>query len=116
MSAKKILGRVWFYGENYTIETFEYAIEPTGMCRRSGADWTREHLYECYKEKELRGLLEVPLEGDYQVLFKGEMDGCRSGYEYQESDEWFELEESKFEAIPKEYLECLIEKHEIKGG
>jgi hypothetical protein len=114
--ATKILGRAWFYNDHVDIETFEYKLESMKLGRRTGAEWAREHLYECYKESELRELLEVPAEGNYQVIFKGEIDGAMCGYETQEWDEWFELGESICEPVPDDYVKILEEIHNHNNG
>lgn len=106
MSKASVMGRAWFFdtGDPTEFEVWEYELEPMGGGKRSGAEWAREHLATCYTDEDLRELLGVPSEGNYQVVFKGTIEGEMSGYYEPEWDEWFELEESKYEVIPPEFL------------
>lgn len=110
MSQAHVMGRAWLYEDAPNeIEVWEYALEPMTLKGRSGAEWCRCHLLELYDDDDLRELLGVPMEGIFQVIFKGIMKGWweetwECGPEY---DECFELEESKFEPIPLEFLNLM---------
>lgn len=106
MSIAKILGRAWFYDVDPTeLELWEHEFEPM-LTGRSGVDWCKEHLLEGVTENNLRELLEVPEEGNFQVMFKGTMSSWKtSSIDWgEEWDEEFTLEESKVMPIPEEYM------------
>jgi hypothetical protein len=104
MGAVSVFGRAWIYDDEPSeIAVWEHELEPMGSERRSGADWASEHLRECYSDKDLREMFDLPPSGDFQVLFRGTLDGGMTGYESPEWDEWFEVEESKHKAIPAEF-------------
>lgn len=112
MSKANVMGRAWFFdtGDPPQFEIWEYELEPMTSGKRSGAEWCREHLYNAYTEEDVRDLLKVPAEGNFQVIFKGCVEGCMSGYYEPEWDEWFELEDSKCEEIPLDFLELFFRK------
>ena len=101
-----VMGRVWFFdtGDPPVIEVRAYEFEPMNGLEISGADWCHEHLTMCYNERELRQLLNVPSDGNFQVIFKGQLAGRMEGYNEPEWEEWFNLKESKYEVIPDDYL------------
>lgn len=109
MHSAKILGRAWVYDdENTEIELWEHEFEPMECGRRSGADWCREHLLECVRSDDLRELLGVPSMGNFQVMFKGTMTGWKTrSMDGDDYDQEFDLEESKFEPIPQEFMGIL---------
>lgn len=111
MSFVNVMGRAWFFDdEPDQIEIWEYALEPMDLKTRSGAEWCLQYMRECLDSDDLRHTLGVPAEGNFQVIFKGRMEGWFSGcYEGDEWDECFELDESKCEPIPAEFLKILIE-------
>ena len=111
MTTSKILGRAWFYDDEPTeLELWEHEFEPMTNGRRSGAEWCREHLLECVGD-DLREILGVPKEGSFQVLFKGTMSGWKTrSMDGDDWDEEFELEETKIEPIPQEYMNFINER------
>lgn len=107
MQKANVFGRAWIYDDDpCDIEVWEHELQPMDG-KRSGAEWCREHLQECPGE-DLRKLLNVPKEGNFQVIFKGIMTGETSGYYEPEWDEWFDLEESRYDVIPAEYLDGVL--------
>lgn len=108
MTSVTIFGRAWFYDDEPTeLELWEHEFEPMGN-GRSGAEWCREHLTQCLDDEDLRDLLGAPDMGNFQVLFKGKMTGWKT--QTMDGDDWdqeFDLEESKIEAIPQEYMDML---------
>ncbi len=103
-TSSKILGRAWIYdtGDPFEIELWEHKIEPMTLGKRSGADWAREYFCECFNDTDIRKFFKLPLcEGNFQVVFSGEMTGCMSGgapWDGQEWDEQFDLDEG-FEVV-----------------
>jgi hypothetical protein len=107
MTKTSILGRAWIYDDDPNdIEVWEHELVPMTFKERSGAEWCLEHLQN-YTPEDLREVLKVPKTGNFQVIFKGTLEGEMSGYYEPEWDEWFELEESKFEPIPDTWMEML---------
>ena len=107
-TSSKILGRAWIYdtGDPCQVDVWEHELEPMTGRNRSGADWAKEHFNECFSDDSLRKFFNLPATGSFQVLFSGEMSGgpC-GGYEYQEWDEQFDLDEGfKVAEIPEEFL------------
>ena len=121
MPATILLGRAWFIDdpeEIVELEVWEHELEPMTGGRRSGADWCREHLLECNDASALRELLGVPPTGNFQVLFKGTMDGGMTGgalWDGEEWDEWFDLEECKCEPIPEGYRDLLLDMNKARA-
>ena len=64
------MGRAWFFDDQVELEVWEYKLEPMVLNRRSGAEWCNEHL-SMYSDEDLREILKVPADGDYQIIFKG---------------------------------------------
>lgn len=115
MTKAIVLGRAWIFdGDHPQIEVWEHEFEPTDDSRfRSGALWAKEHLCETYTDDDLREMFNLPKEGNFQVLFKGTL----SGYKVYslEGDDWneeFDVEESQFQPIGEEYMECLKQANE----
>ena len=109
-SRVSILGRAWVYEHDPPeLEVWEHEFEPMDNGSRSGAEWAHEHLCECYSAQDIREMFKLPAEGDYQVIFKGTLEGAMSGYYEPEWDEWFEVEESNFQKIPFEYKKFRLE-------
>ena len=109
-SAVTIFGRAWIYEDDLPqVEIWEHEFEPMDLKSRSGAEWAREHLCESYNDQQLRELFNLPAEGDFQVMFKGTLDGATSGYYEPEWDEWFEVTESSHQPIPAEYKKARTE-------
>lgn len=113
MSDATVFGRAWVfdYDDLNYIETWEHEFEPTEDTRMSGSEWANEHLRECYSDKDLRKLFELPPTGNFQVLFKGTMHGFwTGGYDCAEEwDEEFNVEECKHQSISEEYVKGLID-------
>lgn len=99
------LCRVWIFDhEPIQIEVWEHQLAPTVVGHRSGAEWCLEHLNSCYTEKDLREMLGVPEEGNFQVLFKAKLEGMMSGHEEMEWDESLDPTEIQIEPIHDDYL------------
>lgn len=111
MTKANVLIRAWLYdNEPSQIEVWEHEFEPTEGGSRSGSEWAREHLCSCCDDDDLRQLFELPKEGNFQVLVKGTINGCRSGgFEFDEWDEDFEVEEVKFQAVSEEYMKFMFQ-------
>jgi hypothetical protein len=105
MSIAQVFGRAWLYDEEPNeIQVWEHTIYPMKPLHRSGAEWCLEHLQQCYSDKDLRELLKVPETGNFQVIFKGTIEGSYVGYFDQEWEDQFDLEESQSEPIPDEWM------------
>ena len=117
----KVLGRAWLWDEDPAdVELWVHDLEPTDVAGslRSGEDWARDHFAECYTDADLRKLFDVPAEGNFQVLFKGKVEGERCGpWEAPDSewDEWFEVEEVKVEPVPQAFVEYMAKPPLIIG-
>lgn len=115
LSIVHILGRAWLLDEQPDqVEIWEHALEPMQGLGRSGAEWAQEHLASCYTPEGLRELLGVPAVGNFQVLFRGRLVGQweSHGLDGEDWDEVFEVEETKHEEIPSEYMDMRFPKSE----
>lgn len=73
MSRTRFKARVWLVdGCIHHKEVWCDGLAPMGTGACEPADWIHEHLSLCDVD-ELRELLGVPEEGDYQVVFEGEI-------------------------------------------
>jgi hypothetical protein len=103
-----VQGRIWFFGdEEHEIELWVHEVESMDLKGRSSEEWAREHFNESYQDRDLRKLFEVPLEGDYQIVFKGTLRGSECGPWEAPTSEWdeeFDVEETVSERIPEEYV------------
>jgi hypothetical protein len=115
VTSKTIFGRAWFYdtGDAPEFDTWEHEFEPMELHQRSGAEWAHEFLVDG-PEDELRDLFEIPKTGSFQVLFKGSMcgDTVRTPDCPGEWEEWFDVEEMNFIAVPKEWVNQRLDVHE----
>lgn len=108
-----IMGRLWLYGtgDPFDLEVWCHELEPVRASIRTNAEWAIEH-FEGHTEDSLREMFGVPKDGAaYQVLFKGDIDGCMSDYEAFECvewEEWFDVQESSFQPIPEDYLQYIF--------
>lgn len=106
-----VFGRAWVFDDDHCqIEVWEHEFEPQDIGARSGAGWAHEHLCECYSNKDLRELFGLPPEGNFQVMFKGTITGGMSGYECQEWEEDFDLEEVKYQLVSPDYMKAFNER------
>lgn len=110
MISLQIEGRAWVYEDEHDeLEVWEYAFVPMALGRRSGSAWAREYFTESCSNK-LREIFNLPVDGNFQVIFKGKMIGYFSPS--HDGDEWedeFELEESRHEEIPELFMKLIKE-------
>lgn len=94
--------RILFRGEFIDdLQVWVYEFLSLSGNRRSVQEWAREHLTDCYTTDDLREILRVPKEGDFQVIFKARIDGGYDSYT-REIDERMYVDESKWEPVPPE--------------
>ncbi len=119
MTSASVLGRAWVYdtGDPADIELWEHEFEPMDPPLRSGAEWARNHLLECYNDERLRELFELPEAGSFQVLFKGTVSGFKcSTVEGDEYDEEFCVDEVKYFPIPEVFMKALREDRDAQDS
>jgi hypothetical protein len=68
-------------------------------------EWAVMHFQNCYSEKDLRDVLGVPAEGNFEVLLTATI---RSTYDEwsQEHDEELDIKEIKHQQIPDSWYEA----------
>lgn len=90
-------------GGTKEIEVWDDELSPFDGAKRPIRDRAKEHLSECYSEKDLRELLELPAEGNYEVLIEGMLTGHMVGWETQEWDEDLDITSIKSQKIPNDW-------------
>ncbi len=112
-------GRAFVYDTGDCTELAIWCNELVPMTdgRRSSEEWITEHFHECYLDRELRELFQLPPTGNYQVLFEGELEAYLSGspIDIQDWAEDLSLEVKETKPIPDEWLEILLPNPERYG-
>lgn len=103
--ATKFQGRLFIIDDCLTdLKCWAYEFEPMSGVEGSSEYWAESHIKECCTIEALREMFDLPAEGDFQVLFKAEIDG-KTSYSPDGDDynEWLDIEESSFQPVPAEY-------------
>lgn len=98
----KFFARLYIFDiDQYELEVWDHELEPMEGGQESVSKWARRHL-EC--GCDFRELLGLPKEGDFQVIFSGEIMGWwGGGYSPDEWEEDLEIEKCLFKEMPAEY-------------
>lgn len=89
------------------VEVWDDDFSPFESCKRPVREWVHEHLTSCYTEQDLRELVGVPKEGNYEIVIEGSISGSFVGYYEQEWDEEIDITSSKHKQIPDSWYEEL---------
>lgn len=115
--ATKFQGRFYLIDNCLTdLKCWVYEFEPMTDGKRSSEDWAESHIQESYSAKDLRELFDLPVEGDFQVLFTAEIDGKMSyGVDGDDYNEWLDVIEYSYQPVPTEYATYFVCKETTDG-
>lgn len=92
-------------GGTSEIDVWDDELSPFDGTTRPVREWVREHIQCSYSDADLRELLELPAEGNFEVLIEGTIRGFFSGWGIQEYDEELDLTSIKSQRIPDSWYE-----------
>ena len=109
MAKGKFFARLYLFDiDQYELEVWDHDLVPMENATRPISEWAREHL-EC-SGYDFRELLGLPKEGDFQVVFSGEIVGWWShSFEGDEWEEDLEIEKCEFKEMPAEFAKHFYE-------
>lgn len=102
MASGKFFARLYLFDtDQYELEVWDHDLVPMEGGNRPISEWVREHL-TC-GGYDFRELLDLPAEGDFQIVFSGTISG-RWDY-FDEWDEEVDIEKCEFQIMPATFAE-----------